>query len=113
MPNAQILFRPQGAALPRYQNLLNMPSFDDSTPSVQKVPQSPTAQAVNQAEVPSDGMVAHAQYNSPLNVYSDDAVNETFAAQTGGEVNVTPQRQRLVFGSHITNTTVLFSHIIF
>lgn len=68
-----------------------MPSFSEAP--APKVPSTPTGRAVNEADSnPPEGFVQHAQYNSPLPVYSDNAVSETFNAQTGGKVSVVPQR---------------------
>lgn len=78
-------FRTPGGNLPHYQHMLNMPDFSDP-PKV--VPQaSPTAaQVQSEQDGTVDGVYAHAQYNSPLQMYSNDKVQEAFSGQSGGQV---------------------------
>ena len=82
--------------------MLNMPNFDDSpvpynsSPSPSNVYRPASAQAnycspstpdhaVFNAG-PGGATVAHAQYNSPLSMYSNDNVADAFAGQTDGLV---------------------------
>ena len=83
------------SSLPKYQNILNLPSFDDTPPHVvpkkgSSVPSTPSASDVvgdPLASVPAEGgFVKHAQFNSPLQLYSDENAAEALDAQSGGMV---------------------------
>ncbi len=84
-------FRTPSGALPRYQNLLNLPNFDDipvPTPPTHGSPSTPPTPSMPGVASGStgDGLVVHKQFNSPLSMYSDDNVVDAFAGQTGGEI---------------------------
>ena len=74
--------------------MLHMPSFSDKPEPIipphilqQQQQQKQQQQQASTPETP-EGVVAHAQYNSPLNVYSDSSMKEQFEIQTGGSMNV-------------------------
>ena len=88
------LFRPPKTALPKYQHMLNLPNFEDpprhtaamSPPSSHVTQQQPHYPDVGDSGGMSEGPVVHAQYNSPLQMYSSDNVEEAFKGQSGGEI---------------------------
>ena len=72
--------------------MLDMPNYNDHsttppTPSI--IPHTP-ALSGPEGEV-EDVIVQHAQFNSPLKIYSEDNMKEAFAIQTEG---AQPQVQR-------------------
>ncbi len=76
-----------------------MPTFDDTpvhvVPAKGSLPPTPDTgdQSDPYADLPEDGAIMkHAQYNSPLQMYGDNALTDTVEAQTGGRVTV--QRQK-------------------
>lgn len=64
--------------MPRYQEALNLPSFDDRP--VHKPHTTPQAPEDNAS------MISNMQYNTPLNMYSEDSAVEAFEGQTGASV---------------------------
>ena len=79
--------RPGG--IPAYQNMLNLPNFNDPPPVAPHLKQrqpDPEPQQGALPPGPGEGVFTHAQYNSPLQLYSNDAVGEAFKGQTGGVV---------------------------
>ena len=56
-------------------------------PQAPQTPATPvTPGTPDYAPGPGEANVAHLQYNSPLNMYSEDAVSEAFEGQTAGVV---------------------------
>lgn len=97
--------RPGSSTLPKYQNILNLPSFDDAPPHVvpakgSSVPSTPSAADVvgdPLANVPEEGgFVKHAQFNSPLQLYSDENAADALAAQSGGMVTALKRQTYVV-----------------
>ena len=89
-------FRPPASSLPKYQNILNLPSFDDAPPHVvpkrgSSVPSTPSGSDIvgdPLASVPAEGgFVKHAQFNSPLQLYSDENAADALESQSGGMVH--------------------------
>ncbi len=83
-----------------------MPTFDDAPAHVvpkkaASVPSTPSAADVvgdPLANVPEGGgFVKHAQFNSPLQLYSDANAADALAAQSGGQVTAL-KRQKYVSG---------------
>lgn len=69
--------------------MLNLPQFDDKPkPRYQKpknlLPEEPPAPVIPPG--PGEGVFVHAQYNSPLQMYSNNAVDEAFQGQTSGVI---------------------------
>ncbi|KAK2158690.1 hypothetical protein LSH36_165g01052 [Paralvinella palmiformis] len=79
--------------MPRYQQMLNLPKFEDSPRPRGRTPQTPPTPGHQQAPTtpdyepgPGEATVAHVQYNSPLDLYSENNVAEAFTGQTDGLV---------------------------
>lgn len=70
-----------------------MPSFEEPTPPAQTNNRPPSSQSFSAATDPQSikpgsggSVVAHAQYNSPLGLYTQENVLDAFSAQTDGQV---------------------------
>ena len=70
--------------------MLNMPDFNDPpqliTPPSPQQQQQHVQNANPEQQMNEDGVYVHAQYNSPLQMYSNDKVDEAFSGQTAGKV---------------------------
>ena len=71
--------------------MLNLPDFKDPPVAPHLKPRAePAEKAAPQGGSlpagPGEGVFRHAQYNSPMGLYSNDAVEEAFQGQTGGVV---------------------------
>lgn len=77
------------SSLPRYQHMLNMPQFEESTPPprIRSVPSSPQTSAPVSSSPSDAAVVANLQFNSPLGLYSGDNVVEALKGQTGGQIS--------------------------
>ena len=68
--------------------MLNMPDFNDP-PKLITPPAGPATpgQQAPEEQVNQDGVYVHSQYNSPLQMYSNENVDEAFSGQTQGKVS--------------------------
>ncbi|XP_053393080.1 trithorax group protein osa-like isoform X3 [Mercenaria mercenaria] len=64
------------------------PALDDDSPAEPQQPQA-SKQKPGAMPNPDSGVYKHAQYNSPLRMYSSDNAKEQFNIQSGGNVDVT------------------------
>lgn len=70
------------AAIPHYQNILNMPSFDDKPVKVTK-PSEMSDEAHSNGDKEYTCVMAE-KYNNPLGLYTEDNVREALTGQTQG-----------------------------
>ncbi len=89
--------------LPNYQNMLNLPQFDEGTPKIQRGLQSPKTPPVLAPKTPpvtspkpnqnDDGtaLAINLQYNTPIHMYSADNVEEALRTSSSGALSPNSQ----------------------